>query len=71
MVDRQEITFHQAVMAAASNSELVAEYERLSGEKLMLSGLEGMIDRATGYQDEKCRRFIQFVDECIWQRLLF
>lgn len=70
MVDCQGITFHHAVMAAASNAELVAEYERLTGEKLVLSGLEGMIDRATGYQDEKLCRFILFVDECIWQRLV-
>jgi hypothetical protein len=58
-------------MAAAKDAALVAEYERLTGERLVLSGIEGMIDRATGYQDQKLNKFIQFVDECIWQRLAF
>jgi hypothetical protein len=50
--------------AAASNQDLVREYDRLRGTSLSAMSkrtpLEQMIDKATGKEDSELRGFVEF-----------
>ena len=71
------MTFTECVMVCAGQTGLVREFDRLSGHNLSgrkpRSGIEVMIDEATGYgkarEDEACVDFLNFVWECVWTRI--
>ena len=65
------LTLEDCLLAAAGESELVAEFDRLTGHNLSRKGssLDLMIDDATGRTEEGLRDFSQFVYECIYTRL--
>jgi len=65
------MTFLDCLYAAASNRELVSEFDRLRGTNLSLrgTGLELEIDKATGRLDSDVEAFIAFVWDCVWTRL--
>jgi len=58
MQERNGVTFIDCLEAAV-RSDLVKEWERLSGKKLVArSPLDKMIDEATGYSNGEYRDFI-------------
>ena len=61
-----EIVFH-----CAKNRDLVEQFDRLTRGNLSLQGgtIELMIDEVTGRQEDNIEKFINFVDDCIYQRL--
>lgn len=63
--------FLYCLKCAASNKELVTEFDRLTGHNLSRagSGFELLIDDATGRTEVACKEFIEFVEECIYYRL--
>lgn len=70
------MTFEQVVNECASNTELVANWNRLTGRKfgqsLSRKPIEVAIDNAcgaTGENPEDVKEFIAFVLDCIWLRL--
>lgn len=65
------MTFHECLMFCAKQSELVENFNRLTGYKLgePRSPIDQMIDQATGLEDEAMREFISFVHEFVWLRL--
>lgn len=65
------MTFTECVMECAGNSELVAEFDRLSGSNLSLKGakIELMIDEATGRLNAELAMFVSFVYERVWTRI--
>lgn len=49
-------------LEAAIQTDIVKEWERLSGKKLIASSpIERMIDEATGYDKEVLKEFIDFI----------
>ena len=60
--------FHEVLMEAAGNKELVKEFDRLNGTNLSLKGtpIEIEIDKATGKLDDDMIKFINFVYEYIY-----
>lgn len=63
------ISFAQCVSACLSNSEFVANWQRLRGVRLPASVLERMIDDASGHSDDIARRFLADVFELVYARL--
>lgn len=52
---------------AAIQTDIVKEWERLSGKKLIASSpIDRMIDEATGYQEEVLKEFIDFVYDYVF-----
>jgi len=66
-----QITFYECLMACAANRDLVREFDRLRGTNLSLkgSGIELMIDEATGRLKQDLQAFVEFVYEFIWVRI--
>ncbi len=65
------MTFSECVREAAANKELVAEFDRLNGTNLSLKGtnLDVQIDLACGRLELDVAKFVQFVKECVWDRI--
>ena len=63
--------FSQCLTTAASNKELVAEFDRLTGHNLSRTGapIELMVDDTSGRTEEALRDFVAFVRDCIYERL--
>lgn len=63
--------FRQCLGAAASNKELVAQFDRLTGHNLSRTGkpIELMVDDACGRTETALRDFVAFVRDCIYERL--
>lgn len=63
-------TFADVLAACAKSTEFVAEFDRLTGCRLsevgQRSGIDRMIDEATGWEREQLRRFCWFVYETVW-----
>jgi hypothetical protein len=75
-----KLTFLDCLWVAVSNAELVANYNRLTGEHLgeqpKRSPIELLVDQATGYEEtvqdvevERMRKFASFVKDIVWDRL--
>jgi hypothetical protein len=68
-----DVAFQKCLYEAASISEFVANYDRLTGGSLgrvlKASPLDKMIDKATGFQDEQMRKFCEFVHRCLYLTL--
>lgn len=65
------VSFSECVTTAFSTKELVAEFDRLGGTNLLLQGtpLDVEIDWASGRVHRELQLFIEFVRDCIWDRL--
>lgn len=68
------MTFQECVLHCAGVPELVREFDRLSGTHLSKvgrrSGLDALIDDATGRDDEALAKFTAFVFAYIWLPML-
>lgn len=64
--------FQQCLKAAASNKELVAQFDRLTGHNLSRSGkpIELLVDDASGRTEESLQDFVAFVRDCVYDRLM-
>lgn len=67
----ESISFSDCVSAAIFNSQLISEFDRLTGSNLSLKGtpLDIEIDRATGCQQKDIASFLAFVYEVIFTRV--
>lgn len=66
---RQGIPFIECLNRCLHTPELVQQWERLSGKKLVsASPIERAIDEATGYDIELIKEFAEFVYEFIFLR---
>ena len=72
MPAEEQVTFAEMVFKCAETPALVAEFDRLTGSNLSMkgSGLERMIDDATGRTAEGVEAFVAFVHEFVWLPLL-
>ena len=63
--------FVACLRACAANRELVAEYDRLNGTNLSLTGapIDVEVDRAASRQESELPGFAAFVYECVYRRL--
>ena len=60
-------TLEETIRICLETPELVKEYERLVGEKLVpTTPIHIMIDEATGYDKKKAHDFFDFVRDYIW-----
>lgn len=61
------VTFLQC-LEQALHSELLQQWERLTGNKLLASNrLNRMIDEATGYDQQLMKEFADFVYHFVWE----
>lgn len=71
--EKSGMSFEECVIFCAGNQELVREFDRLYGTNLSQigrrSGIERLVDEATGYTADSMRKWVAFVWECIWTRL--
>ncbi|HAH8787713.1 TPA: hypothetical protein HIQ84_001866 [Escherichia coli] len=65
--------FSEVLERCLQEEELIEQFERLSGVKRPASpktGIEALVDKATGYTDEQWEtffsEFIPFVHDCVW-----
>jgi hypothetical protein len=65
------LTFSDVCRESFANRELLAEFDRLSGTNLSLRGtaFELKIDFASGRFEPEIEQFVEFVKECVWNRL--
>lgn len=65
------LTFMQCVESAAGSSEIVANFDRLTGSNLLRRGapINLMIDDATGKAKSDIESFLRFVWNCIFLRV--
>lgn len=63
--------FRACLRAAASNAEIVAQFDRLNGTDLARRGtqIQLAVDDATGRTQAALAAFVLFVHECVWTRL--
>ena len=61
------ITLEQAIKEAVAQPELLAQYQRLRGVRLVgKPPIIQMIDEATGYHEKQWFDFFSFVRDYIW-----
>lgn len=65
------MTFIEALREAVSNRELIQQYDRLKGTNLSLKGasMDVLVDIHSGRMNEDLKGFIEFFEECIWERI--
>lgn len=64
---RNGITFLECLEMCIQQADLIAQWERLSGKKLVASNpLDRMIDEATGYDQAVMGEFVDFVYNYVW-----
>lgn len=67
---RANCTFSTALSESARNKELIKQFERFAGMKMMATApIDMMVDKATGFGDYRLKQFIYFVYDFIWSRL--
>jgi len=68
---KPEIPMWLCVIAAINEPELVKEFDRLKGTNLSQIGspIELLIDETTGRLEHDFNEFIEFVRECIYERV--
>jgi hypothetical protein len=64
-----KLSFLDIARQTIANTELVRQWERLSGNKFARSPLDCMIDEATGHGDAVMEKFLAFVYDVAWCRL--
>ena len=66
------MTFWDCVNVCAGEASLVEQFDRLTGHHLsklhLRTGLDQMIDEATGRDQAAMVDFLNFVWDCIWTR---
>lgn len=71
-ITRASMSFYDCVMACLEEPELIANFERLYGVKIVerRSPIEQMVDKACGREPgtEGMAAFVEFVHECVWTR---
>jgi len=67
----KEIPLWLCVLAAINEPELVKEFDRLRGTNLSLAGkpIELLIDESTGRMEHDFEEFVEFVRDCIYERV--
>jgi len=62
------ITLEEAIVESLNTPELINQYQRLTGSRLIgKAPIDLMVDRATGYDDTKeWFKFFDFVKNYIW-----
>jgi hypothetical protein len=70
-MSERPITFCECLAVCTRTPGLVSEFDRLTGCNLSGRGspLELEIDRVTGRMDADFARFVEFVRDCVWDRL--
>ncbi len=65
------MTFEECVRASFADRALVAEFDRLKRTNLSLrgTGLDLRIDFASGRFEGEVKEFVEFVKECVWDRV--
>ena len=65
------LSFIDCLRETANTPELLQEFCRLSGlaNPLTASGINKMIDEATGYDRMVIDKFVDFVWECVWKTI--
>jgi hypothetical protein len=65
------MTFADCCRSVFANRELLAEFDRLTGSNLSLRGtaFELQIDFASGRFEPEMEKFVEFVKDCVWDRL--
>jgi hypothetical protein len=63
--------FSECVQACFQDRELVSCFDKLRGTNLSMrgTGLEVEIDFGSGRMNHDCELFVQFVRECVWERI--
>ena len=65
--------FYSALAEAASIPEFVSNYDRLTGSHfgrvIKSTGINRMIDEASGFSSEETAKFAAFFYEMVWSRL--
>ncbi len=63
--------FEHILREAIAHREFVANFDRLTGSNLLLTGapMQVAVDLASGRTDADMRRFAAFVKDVIWDRL--
>lgn len=67
---RHGVTFLEVLATTATNPTIVAQYDRLRGTNIggKGSGLELMIDKATGRVEKEYEAFVEFVWDVVFMR---
>ena len=70
-MSERHISWPECLATCATTPEFVAEFDRLAGCNLSGRGspLELQIDAATGRLEADFARFVDFVRDCVWDRL--
>lgn len=64
---RNGITFLECLELCIQQADLIAQWERLSGKKLVAtSPLDRMIDASTGYDVAVMGEFVDFIYDFVW-----
>ena len=63
--------FILCVRTVFDNDEIVQQFNRLRGCSINkpVSPMEQLVDNATGKLDHDIVKFVEFVQDCIWERL--
>jgi len=65
--------FRACLDEVINTPKLLESFDRLTGNSLSHLGsrsvIERMVDKATGFQDEQFRMFIEFIHDCLYLRL--
>lgn len=62
------VSFLECLELCIQQRDLIAQWERISGKKLVASNqLDRMIDASTGYDVAVMGEFVDFVYEYVWQ----
>jgi hypothetical protein len=66
-----KISMVECLVVASGTPELVKEFDRLTGHNLSRNGspLDLAIDDATGRTEDGAKDFINFVRECVFERI--
>lgn len=65
---RNGITFLECLELCIQQADLIAQWERLSGKKLVATNpLDRMIDASTGYDLAVMGEFVDFVYNYVWK----
>lgn len=64
-----DMTFPEVLSECVANADFVRHWARLRGIRVPLSGIERMIDAATGYNDTIGKRFVADVYDLVWCRI--
>ena len=64
--DFNELAWHDAVLWAFDEPDLRAQFQADTGIDLATSGIDRLIDEATGKRDEDLEAFIAWFDRNLW-----